>query len=155
MSFYLKSEKIIKEWTDYNGHMNVAYYILIFDTAVEIMLNQFNMGGDSAKSDKRSTFTVESHITYNQEVKLDEEVDVHLTFLDHDKKRILYKLSMTHKEKKYLAATIEVLSLYIDLSQRKVIEIEDDKIQIIKKFISKNKENFKKEDLRLLNKLKK
>ena len=155
MSFYLKSEKIIKEWTDYNGHMNVAYYILIFDTAAEIMLNQFNMGGEAAKSDKRSTFTVESHITYNQEVKLDEEVDVHLTFLDHDKKRILYKLSMTHKEKKYLAATIEVLSLYIDLGQRKVIEIEDDKIQIIKKFISKSKDNFKKEDLRLLNKLKK
>ncbi len=49
MSTFLKTEKIIKEWTDYNGHMNVAFYIHIFDTAAEVMLNKFNIGGDSAK----------------------------------------------------------------------------------------------------------
>ena len=55
---------------------------------------------------------VESHITYNQEVKEGDEVDVNLIYCDYDKKRIQYKLSMFHKEKKYLAATNEVLSLY-------------------------------------------
>ena len=66
MSVILKTEKVIKEWTDYNGHMNMSYYILIFDNAAEVMLTKFNMGGDSAQSDKKSTFAVETHTTYDQ-----------------------------------------------------------------------------------------
>jgi len=52
MSMILKTEKVIKEWTDYNGHMNMSYYILIFDNAAEVMLTKFRMGGDSAQIDK-------------------------------------------------------------------------------------------------------
>ena len=52
MSIFLKTEKVKKEWTDYNGHMNVAYYILIFDIASDIMLDKFKMGGEAAKKDK-------------------------------------------------------------------------------------------------------
>ena len=155
MSMILKTEKVIKEWTDYNGHMNLSYYILIFDNAAEIMLTKFKMGGDSAQNDKKSTFAVETHTTYDQEVKLGEEVDVHLTYLDHDKKRIHYRVSMFHKEKKYLAATTEVLSLYIDLNQRKVAEFEPEKIKIMDDFIKTNSSKFNAEKLFLLNKLKK
>jgi len=155
MSMILKTEKVIKEWTDYNGHMNMSYYILIFDNAAEVMLTKFNMGGDSARSDKKSTFAVETHTTYDQEVKLGEEVEVHLTYLDHDKKRIHYRVSMFHKEKKYLAATTEVLSLYIDLNKRKVAEFEPEKIKIMDDFIKTNSSKFNTEKLVLLNKLKK
>jgi len=151
----LKTEKVIKEWTDYNGHMNLSYYILIFDNAAEVMLTKFKMGGDSAQNDKKSTFAVETHTTYDQEVKLGEEVDVHLTYLDHDKKRIHYRVSMFHKEKKYLAATTEVLSLYIDLNRRKVAEFEPEKIKIMDDFIKTNSSKFNTEKLFLLNKLKK
>ena len=52
MSVYLKSQKIIKEWVDYNNHLNMAYYILIFDQAWESMLEKFKMGADSAKNEK-------------------------------------------------------------------------------------------------------
>ena len=97
MSMILKTEKIIKEWTDYNGHLNVAYYVYVFDIAADIMLNNFKMGGESAKQDKKSTFVVEMHTNYNQEVKLGEEVETQLAYIDHDKKRIQYKLSMFHK----------------------------------------------------------
>ena len=100
MNMILKTEKVVKEWADYNGHMNMSYYILIFDNAAEVMLTKFKMGGDSAQSDKKSTFAVETHTTYDQEVKLGEKVEVHLTYLDHDKKRIHYRVSMFHKEKK-------------------------------------------------------
>ena len=155
MSMILKTEKVIKEWTDYNGHMNMSYYILIFDNAAEVMLTKFKMGGDSAQNDKKSTFAVETHTTYNQEVKLGEEVEVLLTYLDHDKKRIHYKVSMFHKEKKYLAATTEVVSLYIDLNQRKVTEFEPEKIKIMDDFIKTNSSKFNTEKLFLLNKLKK
>ena len=121
MAVYLTTKKIIKDWTDYNGHMNVAYYVLIFDQyGSEVLLTRFDMGEHSAKTTKKSTMVVESHITYNQEVKAGEEVDVNLIYCDHDKKRILYKLEMIHKEKKFLAATLEALSLYVDLGQRKV-----------------------------------
>ena len=153
MNMILKTEKVIKEWTDYNGHMNMSYYILIFDNAAEVMLTKFKMGGDSAQNDKKSTFAVETHTTYDQEVKLGEEVEVHLTYLDHDKKRIHYRVSMFHKEKKYLAATTEVLSLYIDLNRRKVAEFEPEKIKIMDDFIKTNSSKFNAEKLFLLNKL--
>ena len=156
MSVHLTTQKIIKEWTDYNNHMNVAYYVLIFDIhGAEVLMNKFKMGEHSAKTTKKSTMVVESHITYNQEVSEGDEVDVNLTFFDHDKKRLLYKMEMIHKEKKYLASTIEILALYVDLGQRKVAEFEDEKIKLMDNFISENKSGFKSDDLKFLTKLKK
>ena len=131
MSILLTKQKIKKEWTDYNGHMNVAYYVLIFDQyGSEELMTLFKMGEESAKNTKKSTMVVESHITYNQEVQEGDEVEVNLIFCDHDKKRILYKLEMVHSEKKYVASTIEALSLYVDLAERKVAEFEKEKVQI-------------------------
>jgi len=155
MSMILKTEKVVKEYTDYNGHLNVAFYVRIFDIAADVMLDNFNMGGESAKRDKKTTFVAEMHTIYNQEVKLDEEVETHLTYIDHDKKRIHYRLSMFHKEKKYLAATNEVLSLYVDLNERKVIEFDSDRSTLMDNFIKKNSLKFNKEKLIFLNKLKK
>ena len=156
MSLYLNSKKIIKDWTDYNGHMNVAYYVLIFDLfGAEVLMDKFNMGEESAKKTKKSTMVVESHITYNQEVKEGDEVDVNLLYFDHDKKRLQYKLEMVHKEKKFLASTIEILSLYVDLNQRKVSEFENEKIIIMKEFIKSNSQKFKSDNLIFSNKLKK
>ena len=155
MSFHLTTKKIINEWTDYNNHMNLSYYILLFDMGAEQMLTKFNMGEHSAKTTKMSTMVVETHTTYNNEVKEGEEVDVNLVYCDHDKKRILYKLEMIHKEKKFLAATLEALSLYVDLGQRKVAEFEDEKIKLMDNFISENKSGFKSDDLKFITKLKK
>ena len=152
---FLKTEKVIKQWSDYNGHLNVAYYVLIFDIAADIMLDNFKMGGISAKKDKRTTFVAEMHTIYNQEVRLGEEVETHITYVDHDKKRIHYRLSMFHKEKKYLAATNEVLSLYVDLGQRKVVEFDPDRVKIIDDFIKKNLTKFKSDKLIFSDKLKK
>ena len=155
MSIYLTTGKIKSEWTDYNGHMNLAYYIHLFDTAWEIMLQKFQMGENSAKLEKRTTFAVESHTTYDQEVKVGEEVDMNLVFIDFDKKRIVYKLEMINKEKKYLAATSEVLSVYVDLGLRKVVEFEQEKSTFINEFIRNNKNEFNPGELTLISKLKK
>ena len=95
------------------------------------------------------------HTIYNQEVRLGEEVETHITYLDHDKKRIHYRLSMFHKEKKYLAATNEVLSLYVDLNKRKVTEFDSDRLVLMDEFITKNSSKFSSEKLIFLNKLKK
>ena len=151
----LKTERVKKEWTDYNGHLNVAYYIRIFDIAADVMLDNFKMGGKSAKTDKRTTFVAEMHTNYYQEVRLGEEVETHITFVDHDKKRIHYKLSMFHKEKKYLAAVNEVLSLYVDLNQRKVVEFDPGRVKIMDDFIKSNSSKFNSDKLAFFGKLKK
>ena len=151
----LKTEKVIKEYTDYNNHLNVTYYVRIFDIAADVMLDNFKMGGESAKKDKKTTFVAEMHTIYNQEVRLGEEVETHVTYVGHDKKRIHYKLSMFHKEKKYLAATNEVLSLYVDLNKRKVVEFEADRLKVMDDFIKNNSSKFNSDKLVFSSKLKK
>ena len=155
MSVYVTTKRIKKDWTDYNEHMNMAYYVLVFDIAWEVILEKFKMGENSAKTTKKSTMVVETHTTYNNEVKQGEDVDIVLTHFDHDKKRLHFKLEMYEKSKQTLSATIEMLSLYIDLSQRKVAEFEEEKIKIMDDFISKNKSEFSANNLIFLNKLKK
>ena len=155
MSFHLASRKIIKDWTDYNEHMNMAYYVLIFDEAWETMLNKFEMGGAKAQINKRSTMVVETRTTYNNEVKENEEVDIYCTFFDHDKKRLHLKMEMISQKTNKISASMEWVSLYIDLSKRKVTEFEEEKVKLMKDFIEENKSKFSREGLLFSSKLKK
>jgi len=155
MSVHIANQIIKKEWTDYNNHMNMAYYVLVFDQVWENMLEKFKMGENSAKTKNMSTMVVETYTTYNNEVKEGDEVEVNLTFFDHDKKRLHFKMEMIEKSSQKLSATLEMLSLYIDLNKRKVAEFEGEKIKIMNDFILKNEINFNDEDLKFSNKLKK
>ena len=154
MSEFLKTFKISKEWVDYNSHLNMAYYVLIFDKAWEVMLEKFQMGETSAKTTKKSTMVVETHTTYNNEVKENEEVNINLIFFDHDKKRLHYKLEMIEKNSKKLSSTIEMISLYVDLKERRVAEFEENKLKLMDNFINVNKSKFT-SDLKFSSKLKK
>ena len=155
MSVHIDTRKIIKEWIDYNGHMNMAYYVLIFDQAWENILNKFQMGGEKAEESKRTTMVVETRTTYDSEVKEGDEVEVYVSYFDHDKKRLHLKCEMYEKKTKKLSATMENLSLYIDLDKRKVTEFEDEKVKIMDEFIDKNKVDFKIENLMFKEKIKK
>ena len=156
MSVFLSSQKIISDWIDYNNHMNVSYYLLIFDKyGADILNDTFNMGEHSAKTTGKSTMIVESNITYNQELKIGDVVDVNLVYFDHDKKRLQYKMEMVHNEKNFLASTIEILSLYVDLNSRKVSEFEDEKVKIMDSYIKQHSQEFNKENLKFSSKLKK
>ena len=155
MPFHISDQTIKKEWIDYNNHMNMAYYVLVFDKVWEIILQKFKMGENSAKTSNMSTMVVETHTTYNNEVKLGDEVEINLTFFDHDKKRLHFKMEMIEKSSKELSATLEMLSLYINLKKRKVAEFEQEKIDIMDKFIATNKEKFESNNLVIKGKLKK
>ena len=155
MPVHIANQIIKKEWTDYNNHMNMAYYVLVFDQIWEIILEKFKMGEQSAKTTNMSTMVVETHTTYNNELKEGDEVEINLTFLDHDKKRLHYKMEMIEKSSKKLSATLEMLSLYIDLNKRRVAEFEDVKVKLMDSFINLNKSNFKNDDLVITGKLKK
>jgi len=155
MSVHIANQIIKKEWTDYNNHMNMAYYVLVFDQLWEIILAKFKMGEESAKTTKMSTMVVETHTTYNNEVKEGEEVQINVTFFDHDKKRLHLKMEMIEKSSKKLSATLEMLSLYIDLNKRKVSEFEEEKVKLMDDFINLNKLNFNNDNLIISGKLKK
>ena len=155
MSVHIANQIIKKEWTDYNNHMNMAYYVLVFDQVWEVMLEKFKMGENSAKTTNMSTMVVETYTTYNNEVKEGDEVEINLTFFDHDKKRLHYKMEMFEKSSQKLSATLEMLSLYIDLNKRKVSEFENEKLKVMDNFINLNKSNFNNDNLVITGKLKK
>jgi len=155
MSVHVANEIIKKEWTDYNGHLNMAYYVLIFDQLWEKVLGKFNMGEHSAKTTGNSTMVVETHTTYDNEVKEGDEVEVVLTYFDHDKKRFHFRMEMIEKKSKKLSSTIEMLSLYVDFNNRKVAEFDNERTELMDDFINENKEKFQSDNLKFTGKLKK
>ncbi len=155
MSVHVSNVIIKSEWTDYNKHLNMAYYVLVFDQAWEILLEKFNMGENSAKSSGMSTMVVETNTTYDSEIRAGDEVEVILTYFEHDKKRLQYKLEMIDKKSKKLSSTIEMLSLHVDLNKRKVAEFDEERIKLMDDFINENKSKFKTENLKFSSKLKK
>ena len=143
MSVHVSNVIIKSEWTDYNKHLNMAYYVLIFDKAWEVILEKFKMGEHSAKTSGMSTMVVETNTTYDSEVKEGDEVEIVLTFFDHDKKRLHFRLEMIEKKSKKLSSTIEMLSLHVDLNKRKVAEFDQQRTKIMDSFIKKIMQNLK------------
>jgi acyl-CoA thioester hydrolase len=133
----------------------MAYYVLIFDVAWEVILKKFNMGEDSAKTSGMSTMVVETNTTYDNEIKEGDEVEILLTFFDHDKKRLHFRLEMIEKKTKKLSSTIEMLSLHVDLNKRKVAEFNEERTKLMNTFISENQAKFKSDNLKFTGKLKK
>ncbi len=116
----LHSERVRGEWIDYNGHMNVAYYVLAFDFATDAFL-EF-LGLDDALREKRqiSTFAAESHVTYQRELKEGDPMRFTTQLIGFDTKRVHYFHRMFHGEQGFLAATLETLSLCMDMRERRV-----------------------------------
>jgi acyl-CoA thioester hydrolase len=106
-------------WIDYNGHMNVAYYHLAFDRATDRFLQQIGLGEEYLQQENGSMFALEDHLVYLKELRQGEPFRVTLQLLDFDDKRIHYFLRMLHLEKKFLAATCEHLSIFVDMRQRR------------------------------------
>lgn len=113
-------EAVRPEWIDYNGHMNVAYYTLVFDHGVDAFFEYVGLGRAYRDSTTGSTFAVEQHITYNREVIEGDELRCTTRLVAFDEKRIHHFHEMYHAADGYLAATTEFLSLHVDLSIRKV-----------------------------------
>jgi acyl-CoA thioester hydrolase len=113
-------ERVLPEWLDYNGHMNVAYFVLIFDHATDEFYPLIGLGKPYRKRTGKSTFAVESHVTYQKELSVGEEVRVTTQLLGFDNKRIHYFHTMWHADKDYQMATLEQLALHVDLTTRKV-----------------------------------
>ena len=127
------STEIKPEWLDYNNHMNIAYYVLVFNLAFEELLLYLGLGEEVAKTTGISTMALEIHITYDQEVSLGQDVEVRMQLVDHDHKRMHLYFGMYVKGTSgYLASTLEQLSMCVDLNERKSASFPTEVIEKIK-----------------------
>lgn len=110
---------IQEDWIDYNGHLNMAYYNVLFDNAVDEAFAALGMGPVYAKERGLTTYTAEVHICYVRELHLEHKVRSTFQLLDHDEKRIHFFQELSHVDG-WLAATSEVLTLHVDMAGPKV-----------------------------------
>ncbi len=107
------------DWIDWNGHMNVGYYVVAFDQATDTLCQQFACGFEYTRDKIGMTFVLEAHVTYDREVKEGDALRITTQILDHDAKRIHYIHTMYHAEEGYLAATNELMLMNIDYASRR------------------------------------
>ena len=107
------------QWIDYNGHLNMAYYNVLFDRAVDEVYELIGIGGDYLKRANHSTFTAEVHVRYLRELHAGDPVRVTFQLLDHDAKRMHYFEQLFHAAEGWVSATSENMSLHVDMAAGK------------------------------------
>ena len=122
----VNGQTVLPEWIDYNGHMNVAYYLLAFDRATDVLYQRLGLGVDYMQRTTHSTFTLECHITYLRELTEGDPLRFSIQMLDFDRKRVHFFSRMTHRDEGYAAATMEWLSIHVDLETRRSAEMNPD-----------------------------
>jgi acyl-CoA thioester hydrolase len=111
--------EVLPEWTDQNGHMNVAFYVLAFDRATDTLYDRLGIGWSYLERERRSLFTLAMNVDYLGEVFAGDRVRIASRLIDHDHKRIHYFHEMRHEAKRYVAATNEILAIHVDMTDRK------------------------------------
>lgn len=107
------------EWIDYNGHMNVAYYVALFDRCIDEAFMQLGLGPDYVKNRNASFFTVEIHVNYLRELPPESPVYCTFQLLAFDEKRVRAWLELYHADDGFLAASCEQLFLHVDMNARR------------------------------------
>lgn len=108
------------QWIDFNGHLNMAYYNVLFDRAVDELYEILGMGPSYLARTQHSTMTAETHVRYLREIHLDTPVCVRVQLIDFDEKRMHYFEELVHADKGWLSATAENMTLHVDMTARKV-----------------------------------
>ena len=106
-------------WIDYNGHLNMAYYNVLFDRAVDEVFELLGCGADYVKTRNLSFFTAEAHVRYLRELHAGDPVRVTVQLLDHDAKRLHYFEQLFHADEGWVSATSENMSLHVDMTAKK------------------------------------
>ena len=114
---------------DGNGHMNIGYYSVLFDQALDRPWPLLGLGYDNISASGNSghsTFALESHVTYQREMREGDPLDFTFQIIDMDAKRIHYFMTMLHRRERWLSATLESISMCIDMSTRRSAVWPDD-----------------------------
>lgn len=121
--------RVEEKWIDYNGHLNMAYYNVLFDRAVDEAYELLGIGHDYLVHRKHSTFTAEVHVRYLRELHAGDPVRVTFQLLDFDAKRIHYFEQLFHAEEGWVSATSENMTLHVDMDAKKVARLPGDVVQ--------------------------
>ena len=113
-------------WIDYNGHMNVAYYVLLFDRCVDEAFLTLGLGPDYVAERNASFFTVEIHVTYLHELHLGSPVEMTFQLLAFDEKRARVYMELLRADEGTVAATCEQLYLHVDMASRRTAPFPED-----------------------------
>ena len=119
------------QWIDYNGHLNVAYYNVLFDRAIDELYELLGLGPDYLKKYKHSTMVAESHVRYLRELKRTDPVRISIQLLDYDAKRVHLFEEMRHATENWLSATAESMTLHVDMAAKKVTPFPDNVIKTL------------------------
>jgi acyl-CoA thioester hydrolase len=103
------------EFIDPNGHMNVGYYSVLFDQALDLPWDRLGVGSASTEATGCSTFTLESDFTFQ--------------VIDFDAKRLHYFMTMLHADERWLAATSEAISICVDMTTRRSADWPADRLE--------------------------
>lgn len=122
---FVHRESVRPEWVDYNGHMNVAYYVLVFDHATDATLDQLGVGEAYRLDTGCSVFVGEMHVNYLQEVMVDDELHVVTRLLATDEKRLVMFHEMSCPRASKVVASNEVLCVHVDLGLRRATRWPD------------------------------
>lgn len=112
-------------WLDYNGHLNMAFYNVLFDKAVDHAFELIGCGPGYLAARNMSFFTLEAHVCYVRELKPDAIVETSVQLLDHDAKRLHLYQEIRHREG-WLSATSETLLMHIDMDGPRAAAMPDD-----------------------------
>lgn len=115
----LYEARVDNAWVDFNGHMNVAYYAMLFDHALDRFLDLVGLGQEYTRQARGSMFVVENHFTYQREVMAGDPLAVRFQLLDHDRKRIHCFMELYQTADDFLAATSEQISMHVDMIARR------------------------------------
>lgn len=124
--FVSSTMRVEPAWIDYNGHLNMAYYHVLFDRAVEEGFGLIGLGQEYMEERGASYFAAEVHVLYRRELKAHEEVRATLQLVDHDEKRLHFYMELRHAREGWVAATCEQLALHVDMGSRKVTPFPED-----------------------------
>ena len=115
-------------WIDYNGHLNMAYYSVLLDRAMDEAFGIVGIGPDYVRERNASVFTAEWHVQYKRELRLDHPVRATIQLIEFDDKRIHTYLELRHARELWLAAAAESLNLHVDMTTRRVVPFPPDVI---------------------------
>ncbi|WP_194788293.1 thioesterase family protein [Pseudomonas sp. UFMG81] len=108
--------QVLPDWVDYNGHLRDAYYLLIFSYATDALMERIGLDADARGQSGHSLFTLEAHINYLHEVKLDTEVWVQTQIIGFDRKRLHLYHSLHRAGFDEALAASEQMLLHVDLA---------------------------------------
>ena len=112
-------QQVEAAWTDYNGHLNMAYYLVMFDRAADELFTALGCGADYIKRTNCSIFVLETHTSYANELQAGEEVRIENRIIGFDQKRVHFVQQMFRADSQYLACVVEVMMAHVDLTTRR------------------------------------